>query len=134
MATTRRGTPCDISWAVDSSGNPVQLDEIHYIKLQTANGTDNGAIGEKSAEICGIRRVSSGSKSVGKTAEPLSIVIDGKKIDNLEEGKTIPVDVDGAFDVKVNNSKSQKNVSVYINNTHSDEVYLKKAAIGRAHV
>ena len=130
MATTRRGTPCDISWAVDSSGNPVQLDEIHYIKLQTANGTDNGAIGEKSAEICGIRRVSSGSKSVGKTAEPLSIVIDGKKIDNLKEGKTISVDVDGAFDVKVNNLKSQKNVSVYINNTHSDEVYLKKAAHG----
>lgn len=43
LTTDREGDPCDIAWAVDENGEPVQLDEIHYIKVQTANFIDNGA-------------------------------------------------------------------------------------------
>ena len=119
----------DLAWAVDEAGNPVSFPNgIHYIKIQTATSIKNGGIGEKSTEVNMVRVAKANENAVGKTEKPLSIVIDGNEIKDLQEGKTIPVNVSGAFDVKVNNLKSQKNVSVYVNGTRSNEVYLKEAA------
>jgi hypothetical protein len=43
----------DISWAIDSDGNYVDLDMIHFIKIHTAILDDAGWLGEISAEITG---------------------------------------------------------------------------------
>ncbi|MEE4257625.1 MAG: T9SS type A sorting domain-containing protein [Bacteroidales bacterium] len=47
------GDAFDISWAVDSLGNYVELDSIHFIKVQTGMMGDLGWLGEISTEITG---------------------------------------------------------------------------------
>ena len=47
----------DINWAVDASGNSVQLDEIHFIRIYTAVNQVNGWIGETSTEVSGIENL-----------------------------------------------------------------------------
>lgn len=42
-----------ISDAVDADGNPVKLDRIHFIKVQTAVNGSTEATGENSTEVCG---------------------------------------------------------------------------------
>lgn len=44
-----------IDWAVDESGNPVQLDKVDFIRVHTAVNQYCGRIGETSTEICGAR-------------------------------------------------------------------------------
>ena len=46
-------TEMNIEWAVDKNGNPVHLDEIHFIKVQTGLNQHCGWIGESSTEITG---------------------------------------------------------------------------------
>lgn len=45
------GDPVDISWAVDSLGNYVDLDEIHFVKIVTGYLADLGRLGEASTDI-----------------------------------------------------------------------------------
>ena len=40
--------------AVDENGNPVKLDWVQYVKVQTATFTDAGIFGEKSTEISSV--------------------------------------------------------------------------------
>jgi len=47
------GDGFDISWAVDSDGNYVELDQIHFIKVVTAMQGNGGWLGEVSTEIAG---------------------------------------------------------------------------------
>lgn len=48
------GDPIDISWAVDSSGNPVYLNSIRYVRIYTGAAQMNGVFGEISTEVCGV--------------------------------------------------------------------------------
>ena len=43
----------DLSWAVDQQGNPVVLDEIHFVKVYNAAQENAGWLGEASTEIDG---------------------------------------------------------------------------------
>ncbi len=45
------GDGMDISWAIDETGEYIDLDEIDFIKIYTAVNADGGAIGEISTEI-----------------------------------------------------------------------------------
>ena len=47
------GDAFDIGWAIDSSGNYVDLDEIHFVKVQTGVMDNAGWLGEISTEITG---------------------------------------------------------------------------------
>jgi len=49
------GDAFDIAWAVDSSGSYVDLDRIHFIKVQNALQADGRWLGELSTEVCGAR-------------------------------------------------------------------------------
>ena len=51
--TNAGGDGFDISWAVDENGNYVNLDRIHFIKVQTAMLANAGWMGEVSTEITG---------------------------------------------------------------------------------
>lgn len=47
------GDAFDISWAIDSLGNYVDIDRIHFVKVQTGMMGDLGWLGEISTEITG---------------------------------------------------------------------------------
>lgn len=78
------GDGFDLDWAVDEDGYPVKLDEIHYVKVQTASFIMAGAIGEKSTEVNAVTRTI-GEKTVGKTELPTSIKVGDKEI-KLQQG------------------------------------------------
>ncbi len=59
------GDAFDISWAVDSDGNYVDLDKIHFIKIQTAISANGGWLGEVSTEITGACVVLPNSELLG---------------------------------------------------------------------
>jgi uncharacterized protein YjdB len=108
----------DISWAVDKNGQPVNLDWIQYVKVQTAVFIDGGVFGEKSTEINAVTLPKQADSEVGKTAAPKSITVGNQKI-TLAEGKnTYDVNLNGAtsFDVNVDSD-----ANVYINNTYGSQ-------------
>ena len=51
---TYKGNLMELDWAVDNSGNPVQLRGIDFIKVYTGAQANAGALGELSTEIRGI--------------------------------------------------------------------------------
>ena len=55
------GDPIDISWAVDTNGNYVNLNQIDFIKITTANLADLGWLGEVSTDIMAVTDVEPGS-------------------------------------------------------------------------
>ena len=126
VTTNRNGDACDISWAVDENGNPVELDEIHYIKVQTASFIYNGAIGEKSTEVSCMRIAKPADSAVGTTAAPSSIKIDGTNMD-LKPGEMVNANVRGVFDVAVD---APDDANVYINSLRSHTAYMDKAPHG----
>jgi hypothetical protein len=56
----------DISWAVDANGNYVELDEVHFIKVQNGILAHGGWLGEISTEICGAARVTPNAAISGR--------------------------------------------------------------------
>ncbi len=109
----------DLSWAVDASGNPVDVSgrEFHYVKVVTASNILAGAINEKSTEVSGIYRAVSTGSEVGTTAAPTAITFTengGSYTLELEKGKqvyelTLPMD-----SVSIQVSSDAENV--YVNN------------------
>ena len=69
----------DLAWAVDASGNPVDVNgkSFHYVKVVTASNIIAGAANEKSTEVNGIYRASSTGSDVGTTAAPTAISFTG---------------------------------------------------------
>jgi len=126
VKTSRNGDACDISWAVDKNGAPVHLDEISYVKVQTATFIDNDAIGEKSTEVCCMRIAKAADSAVGVTSAPSSIKIDGKEVD-LKSGKVGDATVDGIFDIVVD---APETTNVYINSLRSHTAFMDKAPRG----
>jgi len=53
------GDAFDLSWAVDSNGNYVDIDTAHFIKVHNATNCQLGWLGELSSEITGAARVTS---------------------------------------------------------------------------
>ena len=47
------GAQIDLDWAVDAAGQPVHLDAIRFVKVQTGVQVDWGISGEMSTEVCG---------------------------------------------------------------------------------
>ncbi|MBE5955795.1 MAG: DUF4430 domain-containing protein [Lachnospiraceae bacterium] len=111
------GDQFDLAWAVDEAGMPVELDSISYIRISTASSIYAGAIGEKSTEITAVNRITNPEEeTVGTTAAPEAILINGEKITMPETGSIVKAEtVNGEVKIDV---KSSENVHVYINNTY----------------
>jgi len=61
------GDAFDIGWAVDSAGHYVELDRIHFIKVQSGILDDGGILGELSTEITGALDVPPDPSVTGET-------------------------------------------------------------------
>ena len=111
----------DLAWAVDDQGLPVKLEEIHYIKAQTASLTLTvGGIGEKSTEVNGVTRARPNAEAVGESAPPAKISVGGQDIfprDGVFE-YTVDRPLRGPFGVEVEASPES---NVYINNLRATE-------------
>lgn len=111
----------DISWAVDENGNPVKLDWVQYVKVQTATFTDAGIFGEKSTEISSVYIAEKSDKNVGKTSSVKSISINGSPVE-IQSGKT-GYDIRSLltgddFTVSV---EADDDTNIYINNNYLAE-------------
>jgi hypothetical protein len=62
------GDAFDIGWAVDSTGNYVDLDQVHFIKVQNGLLADGGRLGELSTELSGAVDVPPDPSITGETA------------------------------------------------------------------
>lgn len=103
----------DISWAVDDRGEPVHLDSVRYVKVQTATFIDGAIFGEKSTEINSVNLISGADKAVGVTQKPESIMVGDETVE--------PVDGKYIYDIDLNDVSSftvsvQSSANVYINN------------------
>lgn len=113
------GEVFDLDWAVDENGQPVKLDWVKYVKVQTASNVDGGGIGEKSTEVSAIYKTDAAAAPVGVTAAPASISINGQKL-ALKDGVDVYSAVaDTAVEVAVD---APEGANVYIN-----DVYGKSA-------
>ncbi|MBR3016290.1 MAG: hypothetical protein IKH57_04315, partial [Clostridia bacterium] len=82
------GEPMDISWAVDTSGNPVYLEYIDYVRVYTGVAKNNGIFGEISTELCGVAKVEAVTNGVGTTGAP-TITVAGTNITSLGTPTTV---------------------------------------------
>jgi hypothetical protein len=76
------GDAIDIGWAMDKNLKPVNLDEIHFIRIYTGMNDIAGWLGEVSTEITGIRDVEpatiNGTKSCVVMQDlPMKIILGG---------------------------------------------------------
>ena len=126
ILTNRNGDGFDLDWAVNENGEPVTLNRIHYIKIQSATGIINDAIAEKSTEICCMRIAKPADSAVGVTSAPASIKIDGTEV-ALKSGEVVDATVDGIFDIAVD---APETTNVYINSLRSHTAFMDKAPHG----
>ncbi len=60
------GDPIDISWAVDSLGNYVELDSIHFVKIVSGSLVSAGWLGEISTDVAWVEAVKPNPAISGK--------------------------------------------------------------------
>ncbi len=120
----------DLAWAVDASGNPVDVSgkEFHYVKIATASNIWAGAFNEKSTEVSYVVRATPADAAVGKTDAPSGVTItcgnasksvcfqEGQQIYSVDVGdmKYLSLHVDGAAaedNIYVNNRKITSDAS-----------------------
>ena len=61
------GDAFDIAWAVDSSGSYVDLDQVHFIRVQSGLLADGGRLGELSTELSGAVDIAPDNTLTGET-------------------------------------------------------------------
>lgn len=93
-AGTSGGDPIDISWAVDSNGQPANLGSIRYVRVYTGAAAMNGIFGEISTEICGIAPCTGTTTQAPTSGDTLTIEASG----NFVEGQNInPITSNGGI-------------------------------------
>ncbi|MDD9271194.1 DUF4430 domain-containing protein [Paenibacillus sp. GCM10023248] len=89
VTSPTKGDPIDISWAVDSAGQPVSLANVSFVKVYNAVQMDGGVVGEIGSEVTSIEKVTP-NDTVGETADLSSIVLTGTGAD-AAVSKTVTV-------------------------------------------
>lgn len=74
------GDGFDLSWAVDSEGNPVQLDEVSYIKIYNPTLAIRGEMGESSPEIATMLRAQAAEAAVGVSEGLTALSVNGQDV------------------------------------------------------
>ena len=93
-AGTSGGDPIDISWAVDSNGQPANLGSIRYVRVYTGAAAMNGIFGEISTEVCGIAPCTGTTTQAPTSGDELTIEASG----NFVEGQNInPITSNGGI-------------------------------------
>jgi hypothetical protein len=96
------GDPIDISWAVDSLGNYVELDSIHFVKIVSGSLATAGWLGEISTDVAWVEPVKPNPAISGKEnllvvyPHPLKVLVgDSIKLETayFEKGRKTEADI-----------------------------------------
>jgi len=93
-AGTSGGDPIDISWAVDSNGQPANLGSIRYVRVYTGAAKMNDVFGEISTEVCGIAPCTGTTTQAPTSGDELTITVKGTYI---EGDKVTPMTSNGGI-------------------------------------
>lgn len=119
-AGTSGGDPIDISWAVDSNGQPANLGSIRYVRVYTGAAKMNDVFGEISTEVCGIAPCTGTTTQAPTSGDALTITV----VDSNGRDYPVPTTNGGISLVPVDNLENNIVVSVsgaenvYINGKH----------------
>ncbi|MDL2243427.1 T9SS type A sorting domain-containing protein [Bacteroidales bacterium OttesenSCG-928-J19] len=72
LPNNSEGSKFKIDWAVDKQGNPVNLTEVHFIKVYTGVNQYLSSLGETSTEVSGAIDLHAGGSSLD-SSEPASV-------------------------------------------------------------
>lgn len=122
VASPSKANGFDLAWAVDDSGNPVDVSEkeFHYIKVATASNIKAGSFNEKSTEVSYVARTVAQTEEVGKTTAPTGVTIsdgaDRKVVKFTDESQVYSVNLDNMkyVSIAVNGANGADNI--YVNN------------------
>lgn len=108
----------DLAWAVDAAGNPVAVDNVHYVKVVTASNLWHSSFKEKSTEVSYVMRADAKDAPVGKTAAPTGVTVsDGARSKTMALSDTKQV-----YELNVGDMKY---VSLQVNGTaENDNIYV----------
>jgi len=117
IAAPNKGDGIDISWAVDENNNPINLDEISFVKIYNNVQMSLGSLGEVGPEVSYITRAKSADAEVGKTDDVTSITVDDKKLSLTAGVHEYDVNsLSDSFDVNVETTAD----NVFVNNTRAN--------------
>ena len=109
------GDGFDISWAVDDNGNPIELDEISYIKIYNPVFECGTSHGEISPEISSVKKVQPKEEAVGVSEGLESIIVNGETI-LLTDERILNIDGQNAESLKITANAVTPNSNIYISN------------------
>ncbi len=108
----------DLSWAVDSNGDPVALEQISYVKIYNPLLTHNSSTGEASPEIQTVMSAKLAADPVGKSSGLQSLQVNGKEI-TLKDGQTsYTVDCTGDSLLTILPTAVNPNANIYVSDTY----------------
>lgn len=110
------GDGFDISWAVDTDGTPVALDEISYIKIYNPVLHYDSVTGETSPEISSVLRAAKAESAVGTSEGLASLSINGKDITLSEEQASYTIDAEGASSFVICPTAKTASANIYVSN------------------
>lgn len=116
----------DLAWAVDGSGNPVDVSgmSFHYVKVVTASNLMAGAANEKSTEVANLVRATAQGNAVGVTAAPSGVTFTSGETTytvNFEEGKQV-------YEVEI--PYAMQETTILINGTaEGDNIYINNQRV-----
>ena len=114
------GDGFDIAWAADADGNPVQLDEISYIKIYNPTLSYSEGTGEKSPEIKTVLRAKSSDTAVGKSRGLSALTVNGEAV-SLEDGKlAYSIDGKGASSLAITPTAENASANIYVSNKRTE--------------
>lgn len=106
----------DIAWAVDSDGNPVELDSISYIKVYNPILYAGGLTGEKSPEILRVLRAEPQSVAVGVTSALTALTINGKRVELIDNKFIYDIDAEESSTFIFSPDHENSNANIYVSN------------------
>ncbi len=119
------GDGFDLSWAVDKDGKPIELDNIQYVRVQTAvDIAGKGSnIGENSVEIGTLSRSVANNEVVGKSSEPKVLNINGNDILSMEPTETISENSAKYYELDLKD-KSLATINVVVKGDSGDNISI----------
>lgn len=111
---TYNGDGFDLAWAVDEHGDPVELDEVSYIKIYNPVLSYGTTSGEISPEITAVLRAQPAAGAVGVSGGLTALSVNGTPVELTEGVTAYTVDGQGASVLTVTPTAANPDANIYV--------------------